>query len=372
MKTVAPWVRTRLRTAPTAVAALMLLALVTSFLAAAFPRGVDTYEGDGLRKELAGAPADRSAVQLTDLPGGADSMSPRQLGRQYREIVGTLPDPLRADPAQSAYGARTTKPAGARDTWLPELDGGRPVFTLSTQSGLAKHAEVRKGRLPEGGSVPAADSGSATGGTVEAAVTSATAKTLHIKVGSVLHIGALTVKVTGIVEPTHAERSYWSVEPVLGAPTHLFKGQPVPVPYWHGALLLAPDAAPALLSLSEAEVYWRIAPDPAGLAARDLPALKETVASLEHGPLQAKLGTVMSPDLTIETGLDDLLIQYDGIVAAINPVVAVAAFGVGSVAGIVLVMAGGLIAARRHRELALLRSRGGSVRGIAGRLLAET
>ncbi|NEE31680.1 hypothetical protein G3M53_40330, partial [Streptomyces sp. SID7982] len=46
--------------------------------------------------------------------------------------------------------------------------------------------------------------------------------------------------------------------------------------------------------------------------------------------------------------------------------------GIGSVAAVVLVMTGALIAARRKAELALMRSRGGSLRGIGGRLLAET
>ncbi len=35
-------------------------------------------------------------------------------------------------------------------------------------------------------------------------------------------------------------------------------------------------------------------------------------------------------------------------------------------------MTGGLAAGRRHAELALLRARGASLRGVAGRLLAET
>lgn len=43
----APWVRTRLRTAPGAACALGLLVLLTAFLAAAFPRAVDAYETKG-------------------------------------------------------------------------------------------------------------------------------------------------------------------------------------------------------------------------------------------------------------------------------------------------------------------------------------
>lgn len=43
----APWVRTRLRTAPGAACAFALLVVVTAFLAAAFPRAVDNYENRG-------------------------------------------------------------------------------------------------------------------------------------------------------------------------------------------------------------------------------------------------------------------------------------------------------------------------------------
>ncbi|MFI1396005.1 FtsX-like permease family protein [Streptomyces sp. NPDC020681] len=383
MKAVAPWVRTRLRTAPGTALALMLLVLVTSFLAAAFPRGVDTYEGEGLRHEMSSASPDRSTIQLTDDPAEhedtvqsdwAASLDFRLLTQQHRQILAALPDPLRADAEQSTYGAHITKPVAATDEWLPQLDGGSPVFTLSTRTGLADHSKLLSGRLPAAaaGSVgPAADA-------VEAAVTEATAKALGIKVGSTVHVPRLAagtplaIKVTGIVEPARPQLSYWSVEPVLRTPTRLYTPGPPPQPYWHGALLLAPEAAPVLLSVSaDTEAYWRVAADPSGLAMSDLPRITETIAALEHGPLQSELRTIVSPQLQIDSGLDDVLIDFESIRTAINPVVAVAAFGVGSVAGVVLLMAGGLAAARRHTELALLRSRGGSVRGIAGRLVAE-
>ncbi len=115
MKAAAPWVRTRLRTAPGPAVALLLLVLVTSFLAAAFPRAVDTYEGQGLRHEMSSASPERSAIQLTDEPmryedsgpgDWADSLQSRRLAGHHREILAALPKPLRADTGQSAYGAR--------------------------------------------------------------------------------------------------------------------------------------------------------------------------------------------------------------------------------------------------------------------------
>ncbi|MEW2175853.1 FtsX-like permease family protein [Streptomyces sp. NPDC005406] len=382
MKAAAPWVRTRLRTAPGPAVALLLLVLATSFLAAAFPRAVDAYEGRGLRHEVSAAVPWRSVIQLTsdarqEMDGEpdrrADALRPPRLTGNHRRILAALPESLRADTGQSAYGARTLDPVEATDEWLPELNGGRPVFTLSTQAEVAEHSTLTSGRLPRttAGSVTPATP------TVEAAVTSATARSLRIKAGSIVHVpraeGApLAVRVTGIVEPRRPQQSYWSVEPVLRTPTYLQTLEPDPQPYWHGALLLAPGAAPVLLSVAvDTEAYWRVAPDPAGMDIADLPRITQTIASLEHGPLQTALRTEVSPQLEISSGLDDVLIEFDGIRAAINPVVAVAAFGVGSVAGVVLLMTGGLTASRRRAELSLLRSRGASVRGIAGRLLAE-
>lgn len=381
MKTAAPWVRTRLRTAPGPAVALLLLVLVTSFLAAVFPRAVDTYESEGLRHEMGAASPDRSVIQLTsdprlqveESPGDrVDALGARRLTEDYRQVLATLPSPLRADTGQSAYGARTLKPVEATDTWLPQLNGGGPVFTLSAQSEVSEHSRLASGRLPR--ATP--ESVTPATATVEAAVTTATATALRIKAGSTVHVprndgAVLAVRVTGIVEPLRPRQGFWSVEPVLRTPTYLHSQGPIPQPYWHGALLLAPDAAPALLSLTDVEAYWRIAPDPAGVSIGDLPRITQTIASLEHGPLQSTLRTKVAPELEISSGLDDILMDFDVIRAAINPVVAVAAFGVGSVAGVVLLMTGGLAASRRHSELSLLRSRGGSVRGIAGRLLAE-
>ncbi|MFI6287546.1 FtsX-like permease family protein [Streptomyces sp. NPDC051018] len=382
VRAVAPWVRTRLRAAPLPALALTVLVLVTSFLAAAFPRAVEAYEGEGLRHEMEIAPPELSGFRFTDIPedfGGTDtaeraaSLSPDTLAARYRKIVAALPRPLRADPGQSVHGVRTPAPVDSLDPWLTQLDGGAPVFTLSTRSGLAEHTTVRSGRLPRGRATePDAAS-------VEGVVTSATAEALNIRLGSTVRVpraGAsapLVVRITGIVEPVRPAGGYWSVEPVLGTPVRLYTAPPSPQPYWHGALLLPPQAAPALLSVAtDSEAYWRIALDAGGLRVGDVPRVRKAVASLENGPARTALRTSVAPGLDIESGLDDILADVEGVFASIGPVVSVAAFGAGGVMVVVLLMSGGLAAARRHTELALLRSRGGSVPGIAGRLLAES
>ncbi|MFE0425352.1 FtsX-like permease family protein [Streptomyces sp. NPDC058953] len=385
MRIVAPWVGTRLRTAPFSALALFVLVAVTAFLCAAFPRAVDAYEGEGLRHELTTAAPDQSGFRIAappqapydpDDPELRASAGPEKLAERHLRIVRTLPDPLRTDPRESAYGVRGQRPGKGSAPGLTELDGGPPAFTLATRSGLAEHTTVRSGRLPKAPPPDRVDPSAAAA--TDAVVTTATAKALNIKVGTVVQVprdGAdpLAVTVTGIVDPVRPQGAYWSVQPVLRTPSFLYTEGPPPEPYWHGALLLPPEAAPALLSLpQEAEPYWDIAVDPRGLGVGDLDAAGRAVSAVESGPVLSELRSAISPELQVITGLGTVLEEYGELRGAIAPVVSVAAFGVGGVIGVVLLTAGGLAASRRASELALLRARGGSLPGIVGRLGAET
>ncbi|MFF2933656.1 ABC transporter permease [Streptomyces mirabilis] len=377
---VAPWVRTRLRTAPGAAVAFGVLVLVTAFLAAALPRALDAYETKGLRQEIAGAPPAATSVELSAPQPGLEiaqstrekAVRPPALAAVRRAALARLPAPLRADTTESAYGVRTSKSLVGLNHWLPVIDAP-PRFTLVAQSGLAAHSIVRGGRLPIAAGEVTADTRK-----VEAAVTEATARTLRLRVGSVIDVdgfgGApLVVRITGIVEPRHPQGGYWSAEPVLRTPGVAADAPVPPQFHWDAGLLLAPGAAPVLLgSQGQPELYWRFAPATDRLTAQDVPGLVSRIASLEGGPELLRMREVAGGTAAVATDLETVVGSYTTTRAAITPVVAVGAFGIGAVAAVVLVMAGGLVAARRAAELALLRARGGSLRGIAGRLLAET
>lgn len=380
---VAPWIRTRLRSAPLSAVALGLLVLVTSFLAGSFPRAVDTYETKGLRDSIASAGPPRSVVEILGSPPGLqapqqrreEGLLPTTLRTQYEQVRAALPAPLRADPAESAYGAQTAQSKESTDPALPRPDGIAPQFTVSSQSGLDRHARVVEGRLPDGRGVTAGSR------TAEAAVTVDTARTMKLRVGSVVPLTAveghrLSVRVSGIVEPLRPRGSYWSYSSALRTPGLLTAPSNTPYNtkyYWHASLLIAPEAGPFLLGLDAGpQTYWRIAPDPAAVTIHDLPALQGAVASLEGGPALTTMRDITSSEAEAGTELDQSLDAFDGLRSAVSPIVAVAVFGIGTVAGIVLLMAQGLAAARRHAELALLRARGGSVPMIAGRLCAES
>ncbi|HWU11533.1 MAG TPA: FtsX-like permease family protein, partial [Streptomyces sp.] len=368
--------------APGVCAALAVLVFLTAFLAAAFPRAVDAYGAKALRHDITTAPPGQSVLEVTTPPPSLaaprpvreQAMREESLAGGDRTLVKALPAPLRTDPRLSSYGVHTTKPIVAQEPWLPRPDAMPPQLHYAVPSALGEHSRLAAGRWPV-----ARGEGAAGTGEVEAAVTEETAAELRMKPGSTLAVPTqsgkpLTVRITGLVRPLHPESGYWAVDPLYRAPSLIQDpGSPTPVLYWTATLLLAEDTGPALLDTTgEPELYWRLAPDATGLTAADAPRLRDAVATLENGPGLLKLRAAVGPNTTVTTHLDAILGAYTAMRTAIAPVVTVAAVGIGAVAAVVLLMTGGLISARRHQELALLRARGGSLRGIGGRLLAET
>ncbi|WP_435856352.1 FtsX-like permease family protein [Streptomyces tanashiensis] len=376
-RAVAPWVRTRLRTAPWAAAALALLVLVTAYLAAALPRAVDRYETEGLRHDIRSAAPRNAVLELTAQPPPASlalaerqaQLTPGVLQGQRDEVRGRFPEPIRTDPRQTVHGVRTVKRVEGLDRWLPRPDGISPEFVLSAPSGLPEHATLRAGRAAAG-----------TATAPEAVVTAKTAESLRLKPGSVVHVPGgstpepVAVKITGIVEPRGPETAYWAVEPLLRTPALGAAVSDFEVKYyWQGALLLSPTSGPAVLSTTgEPEVFFRFMPTADHLTGRDTDRLAAALDSATGGPDLVALRKAVGPNSSVTTELDAIVDSYRSMREAIDPVVAVAVFGIGAVAAVVLAMTGGLFVARRDSELALIRSRGASLTGIGLRLLGET
>ncbi len=367
-RAVAPWVRTRLRAAPGAAAGLALLVFVTALLAAALPRVVDAYETEGLRHGIRTAPAHQSELVVTYPLERGSRVTPDTLRKDQEALRRLLPAPLRTDPEESVHGIRTMEPVPGLDAWLPQPDHVQVRFTLASPSGLASHAVLKQGRAAGGDAERP-----------EAVATTATAKTLGLKPGSVVHVpGAnaepLAVTVTGIVEPRDPRRPYWAVEPLLSTPVLALTDDPTdPKRYWRAGLLLAPESGSALASTTETpEVYWRLPVVADHLTARDAGPLAAAVDSARTGPVSAKIREVTGETGLVSTGLDEISASYAATKAAISPVVAVAVLGIGAVAAVVVAMTGGLFLSRRDGELTLLRGRGASLPGIGLRLLGET
>ncbi|MFI2258693.1 FtsX-like permease family protein [Streptomyces tubercidicus] len=365
-----PTWRARPHPARATALALGALVLVTAFLAAAFPRAVAAYETRGVRHALGSVPAGQRAVEITvarsDLSGDpAAACAADELTHQDRAIRGRFRAPLRIVADESQRGVRTTKPLQAQDAWLPRPEGVAPGLSLYAPAGLGAHAGLTEGRLPH-----AAAPGKHT---LEAAVTVATARTLGLRVGSTLHLPGLTVRISGLLTPRSPDGAYWAADPLMTAARQdVTPGLP-PQRFWRAGLLLAPQDGPALLRTEgEPEKFWRYPVDTHALTARDAPMLRDRLLSLEHGAALTELRGVAGSGALADSAVDGLLDAFARMRAAVAPVIAVAAYGIGTVAAVVLLMTAGLTAARRSAELALLRARGASLAGLAGLLAAET
>jgi putative ABC transport system permease protein len=275
---------------------------------------------------------------------------------------------------------RTASEAVAADSRLPRLSPHPPGADLVAQAGLASHVRVLSGRLPS----PETGNGGTDGSryTMDAVVTQQTATTMHLKVGQTVHLSLLSptplrIKITGIVAARDAGEVYWRENTDLLKPEVRVPPPPPgsdPKPYWHFALLVDRQAAAAMPLLGAgASLYWYHPLDASSLTAHDVDALRAELASFASGPAATSLADATGVQgIEVNDGISTILDQFTSDRDATQPLVLIASVGVGTTALAVLLMAGGLAAERRRGDVGLLRSRGGSLRGIFGRLAGET
>ncbi|WP_151773263.1 FtsX-like permease family protein [Streptomyces abyssomicinicus] len=378
---VAPWVRTRLRAAPSAVWLPALLVALTSFLAAVFPLALDRHETSGLRHSLAQARGTETVLGVGVLShrnqpqaDREEALRPDVLRARLEALLAVPEAPFVTRRDQVSYGVTAQDSLPVGEEWIPRLSAAPPQITLVAPQDLAGHSTIAEGRLPRStGTVTAAVR------EVEAAVSRETAEKMNIDVGRTVAVpgppdhGPLVVRITGVFTPTGPDNAYWSARPLLRTPALTrIPGPGDPNDYWHGALLLAPDAGPAILGTNAPVFsYWNLPPRLDGLRARQLPALRAEIASLESGPGLNRVREAV-PLSGAGTELDTVLADHTRLRDAVAPLITVAAAGAGTVAAVVLLLTGGLAASRRRAELTLVRARGASLPALTGRLLAET
>lgn len=378
------WVRVRLRTAPGPAAALFVLVLVTAFLAAALPRSVDRYQDSALRTSLAGASPLARGLDLTDsydptLSAGQDPVAPGAVDAVEKAFQRMVRPPVRLLRNSAVYGVRTGAESDVTDQALPRFSSHDPGASLVAQAGLDAHVKLVSGKMPGPLDVP--DSG-ARPLNVDAAITEQTAKTLRLTVGRQVHLvkqgtrTPLTVTVTGIVAPLDPASLYWHMDDDLLRPQKTAPTPPLgeePKFYWHFTLLVNRTAADAFPLLgSGASLYWHHPLDASKLTAHDVPALQRELASFDSGAQAAALQASTHSQVHSTGSIATVLAAFTAERDAVNPLVLIAEVGAATTALAVLLMAGGLAAERRRDEIALLRSRGGSLRGILRRLAGET
>ncbi|GAA2089493.1 FtsX-like permease family protein [Streptomyces albiaxialis] len=383
------WLRARWRAAPGGAAAFGALVLVTAFVAAALPRAVDASADDALAAALDRArPGDRLLSATTVADSGAGSpgelrelLSPGSVRAAERAVADAVKPPLRVDRTDAAYGVHNASPADSDTPGLPrpsrDLD---PKATLVAQAGLGERARVTEGRLPDGRT-----RGAEGKRRVQAAVSAATARTMKLRPGDSFRLpsgfGHTTVEVTGIVTPRGTRQevrgsAFWNAEESMARPTLVTVPQMggSPKKYWHFTAYISPRTTPALLDLRDgAELFWHYPVVRGSLRAHQVPGIQRELTALADGAgatrLQDRAGV---GTITFDAGLSETFGAFRHEQDAISPLLLIAGLGLATTGGTVLLLAGVLAAERRREECVLLRSRGASLRGLAGRLLAET
>ncbi len=340
-----------------------VLGLTVVFLLAATPRTVNRIQDRALRRTVADAPYTvRDLLISGAVPSTFQGWPDAQ--RLLDDVYRSLPAPLPA-----MVGSRW----GAVRSGLLVLDGPdvtrapsglRPKVALLHHTGLSGGVRLVEGGPPHNGPGPTSS--------VDVMVAEPVARNLGLRTGSSYELrsnvgGALPIRVTGLFALLDEASTAWAPYPTLnrtGIVTEGPAGDPVErvtgtlVTDQAGISVLQQD--PATWGLVS-ELRFRL--DERRIDADDVAPLREAVARTRSSR------SIVAHSL--RTGLDDLLADFARQAAAVQALLAVVVAGTAGTALVLLLLAARLAVDRRHGELALLRARGASLRGLAGRLAAE-
>ncbi|BFV57312.1 FtsX-like permease family protein [Kitasatospora sp. CMC57] len=371
MSTPAPWVRTRLRTAPLAALLTAALALVMVFLAAALPRALDRGADDALHSFVGSQSPLTTSVRATS---GSPSVGEpgKELDTIAAELTGAVGAVIPLDPSGPVYGRRGSKTRELRDPGLSRPEGLPPELALLYLHGAQDHLRLTAGQWPTGGAVA---------GPIPVALAANAAETIGIKLGSVLDGSALglgpeRVQVAGLYTVGDPSDRFWAGEGcALKACRNLRDMGPwePPLAYWYTIALTGPETLPRVTGWSNGrEDFWRLPVQVDKLRADRLRQTSFDLAAVTAGPIAARLTALTGrPDLRISSGIRPLIDTARQRQSAIDSLTAVGPAGAAGVAAVVLCLAAALTAERRTAELRLLRARGAGTGGICRRLLGE-
>lgn len=381
----------RLRTAHLPAVLLVVLVLVTAFMAAAAPRLFSIAADAGLRFQVADATSVQRNFQLgrvTSIPAApGEGMAP------VEAIEGDIESGLPA----VVRGVLHDESLFAESVVYSVLDRppARPGFvTLHFQDRLEGRVELVEGRMPSGetrrvpapelppASVPIPDDQTAL--VFEVALSTITAEELDVGVGDVMNmvpdrddplVGSfgfpepVSVEVVGLFEVTDPEADFWVGDRSLHEPTLVPVGINIVLVY--ATALVSPEAYPAMGELQFPMRYgFRYYTDADQLHAG---MLEELVTELEE--MEGRYASFASqPDetrTTLQTGMLELTRRYLDERRSSEAVLVTAAIGPAAVALAAIGVLALLAVQRRRSSLVLLRSRGGSAPQIVGSHLVE-
>lgn len=381
--------------APGPSRALAIVLLVTSFLAAAAPRVLEVFQTRVLQKTLAAAPPADRAIAATSgwvvfpngqRPGQGGSPPPGQLAATAGRLSRGLPAPLTAQPG-SAWDSVTTpvisvlNPAPAARPGMKD-----PQLEIVYRSPVRSHLRLVAGTLPD-----RASTGLVAGRRVpvlDVAVTTATAARFGLHAGSDIRIGtqpaivlhatgppAAVLHVVGVVRPADPAAAFWAYDQLVAAPDLQDVFSTSPGPFWAGSALIGPaelGALPSLFRGQQLGLVWDVPLRLGSLTAAGVPRALGALAALRAGRAIDAAAAGYPAPLTIGANPEGILGPFPAQEAAADQILSLTITGLFLIGLVLIGLAARLIVERRDAELAALRARGSSLRGLALRILADT
>ncbi|MFE6051906.1 hypothetical protein ACFQ6N_14195 [Kitasatospora sp. NPDC056446] len=363
----APWVHTRLRASPLAALLMAALAFVTVFLAAAFPRVADRGADAALQDFVRQNGVNQTSLQTTSKTQKDDKAV--DLDRVQGQLAEAVGRQLTLTRQGWAYGARSVVDHGMGNPEYVRIAEKKtdPTLGLLYLDGLADRVTLTDGTWP----TPAA-----VGDPLPIVISKKAAETIHIKLGDVIDNGEegagakRTAVVAGLYRVNDVQDPFWQD---LGCPDRACLRTDPRQEHWATTGFVDGGSLPAMAHWgTNAENFWRLPVDAASLHADRLDRTRGILASFMTGrDATALAGLTGRPDLHTSSGLPDLLRRADDRYRASLSLSTIGPAGVAGVATVVLFLAAALSTDRRTAEIRLLRARGGSLAGVARRLLGE-
>ena len=376
------------------VAASLALALLAGgcvLAATAGPREAQATGLLGVRQMMNGLPpVDKTIVVATNyvsvnsaLQGVSQqvSLTPANLDdvtAQVHRDFGTGPLPLA--PRSADWATMTSNPRGVIAA-LPALHGIPAQVEVSYPYPVAGHMRLVAGRMP----------GTAPPSGIQVVVTAQTASAWGLRPGSQVAVIAplqttipgngppsqafkLNLDVTGIVEPTDPDSSFWQADPLLAAPNLYVSSSKL----WEGAFIADPGEITMMQNIfgqAGLNIRWELPVATTGLRAQAPALYSEMKQFTVQTPQLTGLLAPMSNALSTSSALLGPLATLVEVSNGVNVLLWMVYVGL-AVAGVVMMLlAARMVAARRAAEMAVRRARGASAahllwRGCLGAAVA--
>ncbi|RJL26484.1 FtsX-like permease family protein [Bailinhaonella thermotolerans] len=344
-----------LRTLRGPVALVTVLVFSVSALAAGLPRAFESAFDAALRQVTESLAPGRADLQVFDVTEAHPADRAEDLGRRIAaarpSLVARVTSPDQTAVEQTEVTIKRRLGSRAQTDYM---------LGLNWVSGAERHIRYVSGGPPAGngtiGPLSGVDHDIPKSHLIPAAVSTATASAMKLKVGESLVVGDQIVRIDGIFEVADPGSWWWVHQSTLAKP-FLRHGADAYITV--GDALIARESTEALMG--DVTTAWTFRTDIGRLTSDQAGELVYRLGAFERN-----IGEVPPGSLQIREGLRDALGAFQARLASARLVLLLALGGLILVAAGVIVVAVGLVTARLSPGLALSRARGASLGQVAG------